>query len=121
MHTYSFEKLGVWQDAKKFTVNVYKITAEFPLEEKFGLTNQLRRAAVSIAANIAEGSGRISPKDQAHFYQIAYSSTIEVLSHLLIAFDLNFIEDEILSELRIKLEEITNKVNALRNSVINRK
>jgi len=121
MHIYSFEKLGVWQEARKFTVSIYKITAGFPAEEKFGLTNQIRRASVSIAANIAEGSGRISPKDQAHFYQIAYSSTIEVLSHLLIAFDLNFIEDEILSELRIKLEEITNKVNALRNSVINRK
>ena len=118
MYTYSFEKLGVWQDARKFTVNIYKITGGFPSEEKFGLTNQIRRAAVSIAANIAEGSGRISTKDQAHFYQIAYSSTIEVLSHLLIAYDLNFIDDKTLSELRIKLEEITNKVNALRNSIL---
>jgi four helix bundle protein len=118
MYTYSFEKLGVWQDARKFTVFIYKITAGFPVEEKFGLTNQLRRAAVSIAANIAEGSGRISLKDQAHFYQIAFSSTIEVLSHLLIAFDLNFISDKILAELRIKLEEITNKINALRNSIL---
>jgi len=118
MHSYSFEKLGVWQDARMFTVSIYKITAAFPAEEKFGLTNQVRRASVSIAANIAEGSGRVSPKDQAHFYQVAYSSTIEVLSHLLIAFDLKFIDEKNLSVLRLKLEELTNKVNALRNSIL---
>lgn len=118
MHIYSFEKLTVWQEARKFAVAVYKITAGFPSEEKFGLTNQIRRASVSIAANIAEGNGRLSAKDQAHFYHIAYSSTLEVLSHLLISADLKFLEDEELRMLRLKLEEITNKINALRNSVL---
>ena len=121
MHSYSFEKLGVWQDARKFTARMYKITADFPDVEKFGLTNQIRRAAVSIAANIAEGSGRVSPKDQAYFYQIAYSSTIEIMSHMFIAYDLNFIDDNKLSEVRITLEEITNKLNALRNAALKRK
>lgn len=118
MHIYSFEKLVVWQEARKFAVAVYKVTAGFPSEEKFGLTNQIRRAAVSIAANIAEGNGRLSAKDQAHFYHIAYSSTMEVLSHLLISFDLSFLSEEDLNTLRLKLEEITNKINALRKSVL---
>ena len=84
-HIYSFEKLRVWQNAKDLVVEVYKITRNFPDEGKFGLTSQVRRAALSVTANIAEGSGRTSSKDQAHFYQMAYSSLLELLNHFYIS------------------------------------
>jgi four helix bundle protein len=112
MH-YSFEKLDVWKKSKDFTVEVYKITNGFPGEEKFGLTSQLRRATISINSNIAEGSSRTTPKDQARFYTIAYSSAIEVLNQLIIGKELNFISVEIYDELRKDLEHITAMLNKL--------
>ena len=76
MHIYSFEKLDVWMEARQLVKWIYIHTASFPSEEKFGLVMQLRRAAISIVSNLAEGSGRQSSKDQAHFSQIAYGSSI---------------------------------------------
>ncbi len=73
MYTFSFEKLNVWIDAKELIKKVYRSTKKFPSEEKFGLTSQLRRASVSVASNIAEGTSRITSKDKAHFTTIAYS------------------------------------------------
>lgn len=114
-YKYSFEKLKVWHLSRAFVKEIYKITKEFPDHEKYGLTNQIRRATVSISANITEGSSRLSPKDKAHFYQIAYSSLTEVLNHLYLALDLDYITKEILEELKSKLFEISNKLNSLRN------
>jgi four helix bundle protein len=110
---YSFEKLDVWKKSKDFTVEVYKVTNGFPGEEKFGLTSQLRRATISINSNIAEGSSRTSPKDQARFYTIAYSSAIEVLNQLIISKELNFISVDIYEELRKDIEHITAMLNKL--------
>jgi len=115
-YQYSFEKLVVWQKAREFVGFVYKVTYSFPIEERYGLTNQIRRAAVSIVANIAEGSSRISRKDQAHFTQISFSSLIEVLSHFYIAYDLNYVSEEVLNEIKYKANNISNLLNALRNS-----
>jgi four helix bundle protein len=70
-HLFTLEKLQVWQDAIKLTQLVYTITSKFPPQEQYVLTSQIRRATISIASNIAEGSGRFSAKDQAHFYQMA--------------------------------------------------
>jgi four helix bundle protein len=95
---YSFEKLNTWIEARKLVKSIYAITEKFPAEEKFGLMLQIRRASISVVSNIAEGSARISPKDQAHFSQIAYSSLMEVLNQLIIANDLNFISNEVLEE-----------------------
>ncbi|WP_264560560.1 four helix bundle protein [Flavobacterium sp. N2270] len=114
MYTYSFEKLEVWQESKDFCVLIYKITSSFPDDEKFGLTSQLRRATVSISSNIAEGSARSTYKDKAHFTTIAFSSAIEVLNQLIIAFELNYISEETYQNLRGKIESVTNKLNALR-------
>ena len=86
-YQYSFEKLKVWQNARKFVLEVYQITDRFPKHEKFGFIDQIRRASVSISANISEGSSRISYKDQAHFTNIANSSLMEVLSHFYLALD----------------------------------
>jgi len=84
-HQFSFEKLIAWQDAKELAKTIYRETKSFPVDEKYGLTQQIRRAAMSVCANIAEGSTRSTPKDQAHFTTIAYGSLIELLNHLIIA------------------------------------
>ncbi len=68
MYIYAFEKLEVWQLARRFTAEIYRLTRCFPEEERFGLTSQMRRSARSVAANIAEGSTRATGKDQGHFY-----------------------------------------------------
>ena len=116
MHTYSFEKLAVWNDAKEFTKTVYLITEDFPKKEMFGLVSQLRRASVSICSNIAEGTCRETSKDQAHFSTIAYGSAIEVLNQLIIVCELNYISEETYSQLRLKLENISGKLYNLRAS-----
>src|SRR5690606_41908107 len=97
MLTYSFEKLDVWVEARKFVKWVYMVTASFPNDEKFELVLQLRRAAISIASNLEEGSGRTSSKDQAHFSHIAYGSSIEALTQLLLSTYLIFIDTLLLT------------------------
>ena len=116
MYQYSFEKLEVWIEARKLVKWIYNTTNLFPAEEKFGLISQLRRAAISVLSNLAEGSARIGSKDKAHFSQTAYSSLIEILNQLIISNDLGFIPDSVLVEGRVLIEELTKKVAALRNS-----
>jgi four helix bundle protein len=82
---FKFEKLDVWQKAIDFADLVYSITKSFPTDERFGLTNQMRRAAVSVSANIAEGSARISNADFARFIEIATGSLFEVVSESTVA------------------------------------
>src|SRR5579872_3811198 len=89
-----FMKLKVWQAAHGFALDAYRITARFPSGERFGLTSQVRRAAVSIAANIAESAGRHHDLDQARLVQIAKGSAKELRSHMLIARDLGFVTPE---------------------------
>ncbi len=119
MHLYSFEKLTVWQDSRKLVKEIYLLTDQFPKSELFSLTNQLRRAAISISSNIAEGSSRTSNKDQAHFYQIAYSSLMETLSQLLLAVDPGYLnEEKFNTEYRTQIEKISFQLNALRKSIL---
>ena len=115
----SFEKLEVWQLSRKLTVEVFMLTKKFPKKEIYGLTSQLKRASLSVASNIAEGSSRISGKDRAHFSVIAFSSLMEVLNQLIIANDLDYLSNEELSSIRVKISELSNKLNALRNSQLN--
>ncbi len=116
MKTYSFEKLDCWQNARELSRFIYIATKNFPPDEKFGFTSQIRRCTTSIAANIAEGSSRSTPKDQAYFSTVAYSSTIELLNHLIIANDLLFISKEDYEMARQKIEIITSQIAALRKS-----
>lgn len=113
MYTYPFEKLEVWQLARKFRKDIYSLVNRFPREELFGLTSQIKRSASSIGDNISEGSARITAKDRAHFFVIAYSSGIETVNHLIGALDLLYITEEEYLPMRTKIEEITNKINAL--------
>ncbi len=115
-YRFSFERLDVWQLAKKLTVRIFKETKSFPHEERFGIISQINRAAISVPANIAEGSSRFGFKSQTNFYSIAYSSLMELTSHLFIANELEFLKDTTFSELKISIFEISNKLNALHKS-----
>jgi four helix bundle protein len=95
---------------------IYLLTNEFPLEEKFGLTSQLGRASISVASNIAEGSSRSTFKDKAHFTLIAFSSSVEVLNQVILCFELKMIDKKNYDAIRQQVEKITNKLNALRKS-----
>ena len=119
MYTYSFEKLEVWQNARDLAKQIYIATKSYPEDEKFGLTNQMRRAVISISSNIAEGSGRTSNKDFAHFVQISYGSLLELLNQLILSLDLEYISNTIYFEIRPAIEEISNKLNSLRNYLLN--
>ena len=100
------ENLDVWKKAIDFVVLIYRFTENFPSEEKFGLVSQLRRAAVSIPANIAEGAARNSTKETLHFISIAQGSASEVSTEILIGFKLGFLSEESYCELREKCNEL---------------
>lgn len=119
MRRYSFEKLEVWKLSKDFAVTVYNLVEDFPTSERYGLVDQLKRAAVSVPTNLAEGSGRNTSKDKAHFTQISYGSIMECLNLLIISRELRFISEETLFALRKDIETITFKLSNLRKSQLN--
>lgn len=112
-----FEKLEVWQNSRSFVKEIYTITTNFPDNEKFGLISQIRRASLSISANIAEGMSRKTDKDKARFISISFGSAIEVVNFLILANDLNMINEKDYMQLREKLEKITNQLNSLHNKL----
>lgn len=89
-----FRELKVWEKAHQLTLNVYRVTREFPTEELYGLTRQIRRAAASIGANIAEGAGKNSRPEFARFLEIASGSASELEYHLLLSRDLGYLDAE---------------------------
>lgn len=113
-----FKDLENWKRSRLFCSEIYILTATFPTEEKFGLTNQLRRAAVSIASNIAEGCSRSSNKDFSRFLEIAIGSAYEIETQLLIAFDLHFITIENLNTLSDTLGDIVRMTSKFRTTLI---
>lgn len=94
----TFYDLDVWQQGRKLTRFTYEKTRSFPKEENFGLTSQMRRASVSVIANIAEGFGRISIKEKLNFYNQAHGSLTELQSHAYISNDLSYLSSEELRE-----------------------
>ena len=116
----SFRKLDAYVYAKDIVKQIYTLVKKFPKEEQYALCDQLRRAVISIPSNIAEGSGRTTPKDQAHFYTIAYGSLMEVLAQLDVACELEYItgtEFETLELLIDKEAKILSGLVAKRNSL----
>ena len=103
-----FKELKVWQAAIDLAVEVYTLTKKFPKEEKYGLTSQITRSAVSISSNIAEGAGRNSDKEFKQYLAIANGSCCELESQLIIAEKLNYISNEELSTLMLKITPIQN-------------
>ena len=111
---FSFEKLDVWQNAVALSVDVYQLTKDFPDDEKFILVSQMRRAALSISSNIAEGNGRETNNDQARFTTVAYGSLMELLNQLIFSFKLGYLSENQLNDLREKINLISNQLNKLR-------
>lgn len=115
-----FTDLHAWKSAKALVIFVYTSTQAFPVSEQFGLTNQMRRAAVSVAANIAEGFARRTGKDKRGFYQTALASLAELESHFLIARELNFIDQKSLDELRGAISQSGKLLTGLIRSALDR-
>lgn len=111
------KKLMVWQKAHALTLAVYKAAQVFPLEERYGLTSQLRRSAASIPANITEGSGRSGGPDMARFLDIAMGPTSEVEYHLLLAHDLGCLEHDLYTQLNTQVQEVRRMLYALTKRV----
>lgn len=111
MGTTSFTQLTVWQKAHQVTLSVYKITKNFPSEERFGLSAQMRKAATSIPANIAEGYGRQKPADKGRFYNIGQGSAEELRYYLILSKDLGYVEDQ--ASLWNSLDEVSRMLRRL--------
>lgn len=90
----SFRELNAYKESKVLVKITYQLLKKFPSEEKYALCEQIRRAVISVTSNIAEGTGRISIKEQMHFLEISYGSLMEVLSQMDIALDLGYIDDD---------------------------
>ena len=108
-----FKKLKVWQKAHRITLAVYKATQNFPKEELYGLTSQIRRASSSIPANVAEGCGRGGDADFARFIQIAIGSASELKYHLLLAHDLNLLGTHLYDHLSSDVTEVKRMLTSL--------
>ncbi|HQX54412.1 MAG TPA: four helix bundle protein [Pyrinomonadaceae bacterium] len=109
------ENLEVWKKSVDFVIEIYRSTATFPSDERFGLTSQIRRAAVSIPANIAEGAARTSEKEFLYFLSIAQGSASEVSTEILIAFRLGYVTEDLHRTLTARLDEIGRMISGLRN------
>ena len=110
------KKLDVWKESIALTSNIYEVTRLFPKSERYGLSSQMRRAAVSIASNIAEGAARKSAKERRRFYEIARSSLVEIDTQLEVSCTLNFVPDDKLSD----FDDRMNHIFAMLSNLIKR-
>ncbi len=110
------KKLDVWKLAIEFVLNIYRVTENFPKSEIYGLTNQLRRAAVSVVSNIAEGASRVSPVERNRFFEISRSSLVEIDTQLEVALKLSYFTEESLKP----LGDIMNHLFAMISNLIKR-
>jgi four helix bundle protein len=106
---YTFEKLDVWKNSRGLTKEIYILTNNFPKTEQYGLTNQLRRAMFSVSCNLSKGVTRWSHKEKCRFIEISCGSLMEVLNCLILSYDLQYIDGQALSKLRIAVDEIALK------------
>ena len=114
----NFKNLKVWQKSIELVKNIYACTNDFPKEELFGLTGQIRRSAVSIPSNISEGAGGGSKKEFNKFLNIAIGSSYELETQLIISHEINFISDENFENLNSRLDEVQKMIFGLQKSVI---
>jgi len=117
----SFTDLVTWQKAHAFIVRIYQILKDFPAHEQYGLSSQMRRSAVSITSNIAEGFSRSGKKEKIQFYAIAKGSLTELQNQLLLARDVEYINHRTFSELAIQSAEVSKLIVGLQKSVVARK
>jgi len=119
--SYKYEDLIAWRKAKAFAVEIYRVTESFPRAETYGITSQLRRAAVSVPSNIAEGQGRLTKGEFCHFLGQARGSLLEVETQLSIALDLDFVSQSDFDRLRARSTEVRKILNGLIDSMLVRK
>lgn len=117
-NTFSFEKLDVYNKARCLIRDIYLLQNKFPREERYALGDQVRRAATSITANLAEGSGRRSIREKIHFLEISFGSMTEAFCELQTACDLNYITQEQFNELRPQFTDIARMLSGLRNKYL---
>ena len=110
---YHFEKLDVWQQSRQVVVAVYNLVKKFPIDERFGLCDQMRWAAISVPSNIAEGVSRVAVKETIHFLEIAFGSLMEVYCQLQIAMDLGYITEEEFNQIKPLIQSTSNMLNGL--------
>lgn len=115
--TFSFEKLEVYGKTRQLIKDIYLLQNTFPKEERFALGDQIRRAAISITANLAEGSGRTSIKEKIHFVEIAFGSMTEVFCEMQTACDLGYINEQQFEGLRPQFSEIAKMLSGMRNKL----
>jgi len=112
---HNFKKLNVWQKGRDLVKKIYLSTKKFPKEELYGLTSQIRRAAVSIPSNIAEGAGRNSEKEFSRFLDIANGSAFELETQIILSFDLEYITETEMNSILNLIEEIQKMIYGLKN------
>ncbi len=117
---FTFEDLDAYKKARALVVDIYRLQETFPKEERYALGDQVRRAAISITANLAEGSGRKSIKEKIHFIEISFGSMTEVYCELQLASDLGYIKEEQLRKLRPQFTDIAKMLSGLSNSLTQR-
>ncbi|MCF0193564.1 MAG: four helix bundle protein [Bacteroidaceae bacterium] len=117
---FSFRKLICYQKGRLLVKEIYKIVRTLPSEEKYALGDQLRRAVVSVTSNIAEGTGRQSFKDQAHYIELSYGSLMEVMSQLDVALDMGFIDNAKHNELEAQISEEARILSGYRASLLSK-
>lgn len=114
-----FSDMIVWQKGHILVIEIYRITKKFPNDERFGLTNQLRRASVSFTSNLAEGFGRFTNNDKAHFYSMALGSLFEIENQLIISKDLDYLSKEECQNLLFKSLELNKMCTVLIKKIKN--
>jgi four helix bundle protein len=117
---HNLKELKIWNKAIDLSIEVYKATADFPADERFGLVSQSRRAAVSIPSNIAEGAGRNSPKEFTNFLGIANGSSYELQTQLVISNRLNLLNDEKLDSLLKQIDELQKMNYSFQNTLLSK-
>ncbi|MCM1310940.1 MAG: four helix bundle protein [Bacteroides sp.] len=116
MRTFSFENLDTFKMARGLVKDIYSVAWKFPAEERYGLTSQIQRAAISIPSNIAEGSGRCSNKEKIHFIEISFGSLMEVYCQLTLALDLEYITNDDFNEIKPHIFELSRLLSSLKKS-----
>jgi len=111
----TFRDLEAYKGGKEIVKEVYRLLKKFPKEEQYAMCDQLRRAAVSITSNIAEGSGRTSLKEKIHFLEFSYGSLMEVLSQLDVATELGYITQEEFNDFEVKEDRVASLISGLRS------
>ncbi len=117
--TYSFENVLAWQKAHAFVLLTYRVTRHFPEDEKFGLTSQFRRAAVSIEANIAEGYKKLSKADKLRFFNISQGSLEECRDYHILSRDLGYLLEGEFEQLHQSIEETSKFLNSYCKAIVN--